>query len=173
MTTIQMSKSYGAIYPQEGDTVADAPAGMVTMFAEFFSTYNLRLPLMVSMVDLLEYYKTHISQLSPLGMVCARHFEYCFRSQNLESLVEYFRQFYQMHVQLWFYLFYLQNKAPKIMPVPPKGFTSWKTKFFYVKEAAITCKLHFRNVTRDISKEKISLLAVENRTGLIICKPSL
>ncbi|KAJ0948460.1 hypothetical protein HanRHA438_Chr01g0027471 [Helianthus annuus] len=107
MTTIQMSKSYGAIYPQEGDTVADAPAGMVTMFAKFFSTYNLRLPLTVSMVDLLEYYKTHISQLSPLGMVCARHFEYCFRSQNLESLVEDFRRFYQMHEKLWFYLFYL------------------------------------------------------------------
>ncbi|MFS8008348.1 hypothetical protein Hanom_Chr14g01271621 [Helianthus anomalus] len=31
------------------------------------------------MADLLEYYMIHISQLSPLGMVCARHFEYCFR----------------------------------------------------------------------------------------------
>ncbi|MFS7901001.1 hypothetical protein Hanom_Chr00s159897g01824891 [Helianthus anomalus] len=86
-----MSESYGAIYPQEGDTAADAPAGMATMFSEFFRTCNLRLPLTVFRVDLLEYYKIHISQLCPLGMVCARLFEYCFRSQNLESLMEDFR----------------------------------------------------------------------------------
>ncbi|KAJ0693818.1 hypothetical protein HanPI659440_Chr15g0601671 [Helianthus annuus] len=43
MKTIQMLESYGAMYHQDGDTTADAPAGMVTMFTDFFGTYNLRL----------------------------------------------------------------------------------------------------------------------------------
>ncbi|KAF5774613.1 hypothetical protein HanRHA438_Chr13g0612941 [Helianthus annuus] len=107
---------------------------MVTMFVDFFVTCNLRLPLTVFMVDSLEFYKIHTSQLSPLGMVRARHFEYCFRSKNSEPLVEGFRQFYQMHVQLGFYFFRWRDNAPKLMSSPPKGFTAWKSKFFYVKE---------------------------------------
>ncbi|KAF5760589.1 hypothetical protein HanXRQr2_Chr16g0755241 [Helianthus annuus] len=83
MTNIQMSMAYGlrARYPQEGDTAGDGPAGYISMFADWFEICNLRLPLTVFMVDLLEYYNIHISQqLSPLGMVRARHFDYTFRA---------------------------------------------------------------------------------------------
>ncbi|KAJ0800328.1 hypothetical protein HanPI659440_Chr03g0101701 [Helianthus annuus] len=123
MTKIQMPEAYGAMFPQVGDTAGDALAGMVIMFSDFFGICNIRPPLTVFMVDLLESYNIHISQLSPLGMVRARHFEYCFRSQNLEPLVEDFQQFYQLHVMLGFYSFYLRKTAPKIMPVLPKGLT--------------------------------------------------
>ncbi|MFS7964232.1 hypothetical protein Hanom_Chr08g00747761 [Helianthus anomalus] len=41
--------------------------------------------------------------------------------------------------------------------IPPKGMTKWKTKFFYVKVAAITTKLQFRNVTGTIITENISV----------------
>ncbi|MFS7928132.1 hypothetical protein Hanom_Chr04g00317241 [Helianthus anomalus] len=40
---------------------------------------------------------------------------------------------------------------------PPKGLAKWKTKFFYVKVAAITVRLQFRNVTDTIITENISL----------------
>ncbi|KAF5763980.1 hypothetical protein HanRHA438_Chr15g0698871 [Helianthus annuus] len=81
MKSIQMRTAYGARYPQEGDTAGDAQAGYVSMFADWFEICNLRLPLTVFMVDLLEYYNIHISQLSPFGMICARHFEYTFRAK--------------------------------------------------------------------------------------------
>ncbi|KAF5803271.1 hypothetical protein HanRHA438_Chr06g0278561 [Helianthus annuus] len=103
MTKVQMPVEFRAIYPQEGDTASDAPTGYVTLFDDFFGICNLRLPLTVFMVELLEYYNIHISKLSPLGMVRARHFEYCFHSQNLEPLVEDFRLFYQMTVLLGFF----------------------------------------------------------------------
>ncbi|MFS7906050.1 hypothetical protein Hanom_Chr01g00054801 [Helianthus anomalus] len=45
MTTIQMPAAYGARYPQEGDIAGDAPAGYVSMFADWFDACNLRLPL--------------------------------------------------------------------------------------------------------------------------------
>ncbi|MFS7951291.1 hypothetical protein Hanom_Chr07g00593331 [Helianthus anomalus] len=69
MTDVQMPQEYGFVFPQEGDTGADAPAGYVTMSADFFGDCNLRLPLTVFVPEILEWYKIHISQLSPFGMI--------------------------------------------------------------------------------------------------------
>ncbi|KAM0063178.1 hypothetical protein Hdeb2414_s0003g00088031 [Helianthus debilis subsp. tardiflorus] len=55
MTEVQISQEYGAVYPQEGDTGADAPTGYVTMWADFFNDCNLRLPLTVFVADVLEW----------------------------------------------------------------------------------------------------------------------
>ncbi|KAJ0744120.1 hypothetical protein HanPI659440_Chr10g0383991 [Helianthus annuus] len=150
-----MPAAYGARYPQEGDTAGDAPAGYVSMLVDWFDIYNLWLPLTVFMVELLEYYKIHISQLTPLGMVRVRNFEYTFRAQDLEPLVEDFRCFYQLTEQLGFFSFRVREGAPKLMS-PPKGITKWKNKFFYVKAATVTAKLQFRNVRGTIETEQLS-----------------
>ncbi|MFS8003373.1 hypothetical protein Hanom_Chr13g01213221 [Helianthus anomalus] len=55
-----------------------------------------------------------------------------------------------------FYSFRQQDHTPKLM-VPPKGMTKWKTKFFYIKAAAITTKIQFKNVTDPIITENISI----------------
>ncbi|KAJ0542030.1 hypothetical protein HanHA89_Chr09g0335331 [Helianthus annuus] len=55
-----------------------------------------------------------------------------------------------------FFSFRQRDSSPKLM-TPPKGLTKWKTKFFYVKTAAITARLQFRNVTDTIISENISL----------------
>ncbi|KAJ0699973.1 hypothetical protein HanOQP8_Chr10g0362221 [Helianthus annuus] len=89
-------------------------------------------------------------------MVRARHFEYCFRSQNIEPLVEDFQRFYQMTVMLAFFSFSQRKGAPKIMTAP-KGLTKWKAKFFYAKEAVVTCKLDFRNATGTIASEHLNV----------------
>ncbi|KAF5779253.1 hypothetical protein HanRHA438_Chr12g0568551 [Helianthus annuus] len=123
------------MYSQEGDTAGDAPVGYVSMFADWFGDCNLRLPLLVLLVEILEYYKIHISQLSPLGMIRVRNFEYTFRALGIEPSRE---------------------GAPKLMS-PPKGMTKWKTKFFYVKAVVVTAKLQFRNVTRPIATENLSI----------------
>ncbi|MFS8028798.1 hypothetical protein Hanom_Chr16g01514701 [Helianthus anomalus] len=78
MTSIQMAKEWAATYPQEGDTGADAPAGFITLWAEFFNDGNLRLPVTVFVAEVLEYYHLHISQLSPFGMFRIRNFEHTF-----------------------------------------------------------------------------------------------
>ncbi|XP_035839061.1 uncharacterized protein LOC118486608 [Helianthus annuus] len=68
MATVQMAKDWNATYPQVGDTGADAPAGYITLWADFFTHGNLRLPVTVFVAEVLEYYHLHISQLSPFGM---------------------------------------------------------------------------------------------------------
>ncbi|KAJ0947329.1 hypothetical protein HanRHA438_Chr01g0014031 [Helianthus annuus] len=94
MTTIQMADEWKATYPQEGDTGADAPAGYIILWADFFTEGNLRLPVTVFVAEVLEYYHLHISQLSPFGMFRIRNFEYTFRVHGLDITVENFRRFY-------------------------------------------------------------------------------
>ncbi|KAJ0539541.1 hypothetical protein HanHA300_Chr08g0287541 [Helianthus annuus] len=152
----QMPPDYGAMYPQEGDTARDAPAGYFTMFADFFGDCNLRLPLTVFVAEILEYYKLHISHLGPLGMIPVRNFEYTFRALGIEPIIGDFQRFYQLSMSMGFFSFRQQDHTPKLM-IPLKGMTKWKTKFLYVKAAAIIAKLQFRNVTRTIITENISV----------------
>ncbi|KAF5795493.1 hypothetical protein HanRHA438_Chr08g0351711 [Helianthus annuus] len=160
MNNVQMPQEYGVVYPQEGDTGADAPAGYVTMWADFFGDCNLRLPLTVFVAEILEWYKIHISQLSPFGMIRVRNFEYTFRALGMEPTGGDFRRFYQMTVHTRFFSFYQQHGSPRMM-VPPKGITKWKTKFFYIRAAAVTAKMTFRNVTDMIITETISVPRVD------------
>ncbi|KAJ0754748.1 hypothetical protein HanPI659440_Chr09g0350291 [Helianthus annuus] len=156
MKDIQMLPEYGAIYPQEGDIAADAPVGYVTMWSDFFSVCNLRLPLTVFVAEVLEWYKLYISLLSPFGMIQVRNFYYTFRAFGIEPTVGDFSRFYQMTVSIGFFSFHQRDGSPKLM-VPPKGLTKWKMKFFYIKAAVITARLTFRNVTDPIISENISV----------------
>ncbi|KAJ0575649.1 hypothetical protein HanIR_Chr05g0215151 [Helianthus annuus] len=67
---------WDARYPLQGQTAADAPPGYITLFANFFIDGNFRLPATHFMTAILHHYGFHISQLSPVGMVRIRHFEF-------------------------------------------------------------------------------------------------
>ncbi|KAJ0680766.1 hypothetical protein HanPI659440_Chr16g0628031 [Helianthus annuus] len=117
----RMPAEYGAPYPAESETVAYAPSGYVTRFADFFHEGNFWLSLTVFMADLLEYYRIHISQLSPPEMVRARHFKYCFWSKRIEPTIEHFHCFYQLQVQLGFYSFFAHKGVKKILEWKPSS----------------------------------------------------
>ncbi|KAF5767667.1 hypothetical protein HanRHA438_Chr14g0636831 [Helianthus annuus] len=93
-------------------------------------------------------------------MARIRNFEYRFRSFGMEPTVGDFQRFYQLNVSMGLFSFRQRDGSHKLM-VPPKGLTKWKTKFFYVKAAAITSRLTFRNVTDTIITENISLPKAE------------
>ncbi|KAM0067350.1 hypothetical protein Hdeb2414_s0002g00060051 [Helianthus debilis subsp. tardiflorus] len=154
MITVHMSDDWKATYPQEGDTGADAPAGYITLWADFFNEGNLRLPVTVFVAEVLEYYHIHISQLSPFGMFRIRNFEYTFRAHGLPLTVENFRRFYQLTVNTGFFSFTQRHGSLKLM-TPPKGVTGWKKKFFYVKAYAVYAIMSFRNVNVGVSDEDI------------------
>ncbi|KAF5805102.1 hypothetical protein HanRHA438_Chr05g0214831 [Helianthus annuus] len=61
-----------------------------------------------------------------------------------------------MTVSMGFFSFRQRDGSPKLM-TPPKGITKWKTKFFYIKAAAIGAKLTFWNVTDTIITETINV----------------
>ncbi|MFS8003819.1 hypothetical protein Hanom_Chr13g01218351 [Helianthus anomalus] len=81
-------KSWDARYRNEGQTAADAPAGYITLFWDFFSLGNFRLLVTKFFLDILAYYKFHISQMHPIGMDRVRHFEFVYRTMNIEPSLE-------------------------------------------------------------------------------------
>ncbi|MFS7997786.1 hypothetical protein Hanom_Chr12g01146021 [Helianthus anomalus] len=74
------------------------------------------------MASILHFYGFHISQMSPMGMVRVRHFEFLCRSQGLEPTVEKFIAFYQLIRIIGFYSFGDRGAAKKILISPPKSF---------------------------------------------------
>ncbi|KAF5779032.1 hypothetical protein HanRHA438_Chr12g0565901 [Helianthus annuus] len=96
----------------------------------------------------------------PLGMIRVRNFEYTFRALGIEPTVGDFRHFNQLTVQLCLFSFCQRDHATKLVSTP-KGTTKWKIKFFYVKAAAVTEKLQFRNVMGTIITENISIPKAE------------
>ncbi|KAM0009820.1 hypothetical protein Hdeb2414_s0085g00783031 [Helianthus debilis subsp. tardiflorus] len=137
-------KSWGVMYPEDGQTAAQAPADYITLFWDYFNEGNFRLPVTRFFLDILGYYKFHISQLNPMGMVWSRHFEFLCRSMHIEPSVDPFRVFYQLHSSQGFYSFPQRPAVKKILLAPPKSFHEWKTKFFYIKRGVIPVKMNFR-----------------------------
>ncbi|MFS7997121.1 hypothetical protein Hanom_Chr12g01138021 [Helianthus anomalus] len=136
--------SWGAIYPQEGQTVAQAPVGYITLFWDFFAEGNFRLPAMKFVLEVMSYYKFHISQLNPMGMFRIRFFEFLCQPMHIEPSIDRFRVFYQLHCSQGFYSFAQRPTAKKSQLMPMKSFHEWKTKFFYIKRGVIPVKMSFQ-----------------------------
>ncbi|KAJ0670305.1 hypothetical protein HanOQP8_Chr13g0472651 [Helianthus annuus] len=90
-------------------------AGYITLFWDFFSACNFRLPMTKFFLEIISYYKFHISQMHPIGMVRVRHFEFACREMHIEPTVDRFRVFHQMHCSQGFYSFIQRASAKKIL----------------------------------------------------------
>ncbi|MFS7892524.1 hypothetical protein Hanom_Chr00s000648g01653401 [Helianthus anomalus] len=107
------------------------------------------------MASILHFYGFHKSQVSPMGMLRVRHFEFLCRSQGLEPSVEKFRGFYQLIRNMGFYLFGLRA-VKKILINPPKSFHDWKMKFFFIREEVIPIAMIFQESDK-IEKEELPI----------------
>ncbi|MFS7905762.1 hypothetical protein Hanom_Chr01g00051481 [Helianthus anomalus] len=158
-------KCWGARYPDEGQTVADAPAGYINLIWDFFYAGNFRLPATKFFLEILEYYKFHISQMHPIGMVRVRHFEFVCRTMHIEPTVPRFRVFHQIHCSQGFYSFVQRSSAKKILLQPPKSFHDWKHKLFFIKVGVIPIRMTFRGKA-DVPTETIQTPVDENCMSL-------
>ncbi|KAJ0540800.1 hypothetical protein HanRHA438_Chr09g0377351 [Helianthus annuus] len=116
-----------ARYSAKGQTATDGIP--ISLFTNFFGEGNFRLPATQFFGSLLSYYHIHVSQLSPLGMVRVRHFEFCLHSQGEEPTVDKFYAFYQLQSNPGFFSFATRG-SKKLLINPPKSFHDWKGKFF-------------------------------------------
>ncbi|MFS7930407.1 hypothetical protein Hanom_Chr04g00343971 [Helianthus anomalus] len=96
---------------------AQAPTGYITLFWDYFDEGNFQLPVIRFVLNIIGYYKFHISQLHPMGM---------------------------LHCSQGFYSFAQRPTTKKILLVLPKSFHEWKPKFFYIKAGVIPVKMSFR-----------------------------
>ena len=133
-------------YPAGGKTALDAPDGKITLYADYFSECNFRVPITHFVIKLLQFYGVHISQVHPMGLCRVRHFEFSCISQQREPEVLVFNQFYRMkRKDSWFSF----HKRSGILPQSaecPSSFRDWKERFFYVSARVIPGEMKLRSL---------------------------
>ncbi|GKC43499.1 hypothetical protein Tco_1061221, partial [Tanacetum coccineum] len=80
--------------PNLDQTIHEMPTGKIGVYTRFFEYANFRLPLSTFFVDVLRYYRIHISQLSVIGAAKVSHFEVLCRAHGFEPTVGLFRCLY-------------------------------------------------------------------------------
>ena len=68
LKTYPIPWQYKVILPTKDQNIYDAPKGYVGLYIHAFTRSNLRIPLHPLFLELLEYYKVHISRFNPFGL---------------------------------------------------------------------------------------------------------
>ncbi|KAJ0634182.1 hypothetical protein HanOQP8_Chr17g0680171 [Helianthus annuus] len=154
-------ESWGAQHPDEGQTAVDAPTSYITLFWDFFSLGNFRLPVTKFFFDILAYYRFHISQLHPIGMARVRHFEFVCCTMLIEPMLLDFECSTKCTV-LKDSILLCNGLLPKRFCCNPQNpFTIGNINSFFIKVGVIPMKMVFRG-KEDTATETIQTPYSEN-----------
>ncbi|GJZ33550.1 hypothetical protein Tco_0578986 [Tanacetum coccineum] len=128
------------------------PTDKIGVYNRFFEFANFRLPLSTFFVNVLRYYRIHISQLSVIGAAKVSHFEILCRVHSFELTVGLFRCFY-VNSKNKGWLSFSKHQGSNVIyyTKPLDSLKSWNDRFFWV--AAFACPASFPcNTSTTVSK---------------------
>ncbi|GJY48642.1 hypothetical protein Tco_0438598, partial [Tanacetum coccineum] len=139
--------------PNLDQTIHEMPTGKIGVYTRFFEYANFRLPLSTFFVDVLRYYRIHISQLSVIGAAKVSHFEVLCRVHGFEPTVGLFRCLYVNSKNKGWMSF---SKRPGNDAVcytkPLDSLKNWNDRFFWVD--AFACPASFPwNTSKSVPKD--------------------
>ncbi|KAJ0884103.1 hypothetical protein HanPSC8_Chr10g0429481 [Helianthus annuus] len=137
---------WNPVLPSKTDTAFPLKEGKITLFSDFFKFCNFRLPLTKFLKLVLDYYRIHISQVHPLGLVKLRQFEYaCVALGHIPELIV-FRAFFVLVWKSPFFTFDRRDTdASCLREIPTSSRDKdWKKKFFYLDAGAIPGEMHWQ-----------------------------
>ncbi|KAJ0850994.1 hypothetical protein HanPSC8_Chr13g0587201 [Helianthus annuus] len=137
---------WNPILPSKTDTAFPLKAGKITLFSDFFKFCNFRLPVTKFLKLVLDFYRIHISQLHPLGLVKLRQFEFaCIALGHIPELVV-FRAFFVLVWKSPFFTFDRRDTDVSCLRDIPTSSRDkdWKKKFFYIDASVIPGEMHWR-----------------------------
>ncbi|KAJ0511137.1 hypothetical protein HanIR_Chr11g0548621 [Helianthus annuus] len=137
---------WNPVLPSKTDTAFPLKVGKITLFSDFFKFCNFRLPITKFLKSVLDFYRIHISQIHPLGLVKLRQFEYaCVALGHIPELVV-FRAFFVLVWKSPFFTFDRRDTdASCLREIPTSSRDKdWKKKFFYLDAAAIPGEMYWQ-----------------------------
>ncbi|KAJ0650972.1 hypothetical protein HanOQP8_Chr15g0556051 [Helianthus annuus] len=137
---------WNPVLPSKTDTAFPLKGGKITLFSDFFKFCNFRLPITKFLKSVLDFYRIHISQIHPLGLVKLRQFEYaCIALGHIPELVV-FRAFFVLVWKSPFLTFDRRDTdASCLRDIPTSSRDKdWKKKFFYLDATVIPGEMHWR-----------------------------
>ncbi|KAJ0554071.1 hypothetical protein HanRHA438_Chr08g0357821 [Helianthus annuus] len=138
---------WNPVLPSKTDTAFPLKAGKITLFSDFFKFCNFRLPITKFLKLVLDFYRIHISQVHPLGLVKLRQFEYaCVALGHIPELVV-FRAFFVLVWKSPFFTFDRRDTDVSCLREIPTSSRDkdWKKKFFYLDASAIPGEMHWQD----------------------------
>lgn len=103
----------------------------------YYFKEGFRIPVSPFVLEVLGYYKIHVSQLTPNAVGRIIGFEVLCRSQGRACTVGLFRYFFQMKLSQDWYSFSTRAGRPELLVGFPESIKGWKEKFFFVKTTLI------------------------------------
>jgi hypothetical protein len=125
------------IFPLPGSTGDNPPPGMITIYAHSVIHGHLRLPFTQFFVDLLLFYGIHPNRLHPLGVMKAKHFEYCCLALRRLPTAESFNLLFRAMFHTSGITFARRRESPALVTGLPTDLPNWKHTFFYVTDRVL------------------------------------
>ncbi|KAJ0622679.1 hypothetical protein HanIR_Chr01g0023381 [Helianthus annuus] len=136
---------WNPVLPSKTDTAFPLKTGKITLFSDFFKFCNFRLPATKFLKLVLDFYRIHISQLHPLGLVKLLQFEFaCIALGHIPELVV-FRAFFVLVWKSPFFTFDRRDTDVSCLRDIPTSSRDkdWKKKFFYIDASVIPGEMHW------------------------------
>ena len=139
--------------PPSGMTMNRLPEDAIGLYAEYFFEGGLVVPFSTFLLEVIRYFKVHISQLVPLGMHRATLFEVYCRSMHIPPTTPLFRVFYKLSKQGdWFSFEKRIHRNRKVcFGEFPSCLKGWKYNFFLIDRRAIPFAMPWRHSDSDVS----------------------
>ncbi|GKC66516.1 hypothetical protein Tco_1099114 [Tanacetum coccineum] len=132
--------------PSPDKSILQSPDGKIGVYTRFFDFANYRLPLSQFLVDVLDHFRIHLSQLSVFGAAKVSHFEILCRVHGFQPSVNLFRAFYtSSYNKGWMSFIKRSDAAPVCHSKPLDSVKNWNDHFFWVDSKAFPLSVSLKS----------------------------
>ncbi|GKE87062.1 hypothetical protein Tco_1564537, partial [Tanacetum coccineum] len=121
------------------------PHKMIGLYHHFFHLFGVRVPFSKFLLNVIKFFKVHISQIVPLGLNRVVNFEIFCRALHITPRVVLFRVFYTLCKQGDWFSFSRRRGAPQCFYEHWTGLKEWKEHFFLIDRRAIPMAMPWRH----------------------------
>nr|GEY59225.1 transposase (putative), gypsy type [Tanacetum cinerariifolium] len=138
--------------PGPDKNILQSPDGKIGVYTRFFNFSNYWIPLSQFLVDVLDHFHIHLSQLSVFEAAKVSHFEIFCRVHGFQPSVNCLRTFYtSSYTKGWMSFVKRSNAAPVCHRKPLYSVKNWNDHFFWVDSIAfpLSVSLKSKILTKD------------------------
>ena len=141
--------------PPPGMTMERVPRNAIGLYEAYFEFSGIRVPFSTFLLQVLNHFRVHISQLVPIGLTKVILFEVYCRSLNFAPYVTLFRLFYMLQKQGHWFSFARRtgkNGPARIFNETCSSLKHWKDRFFLIDRRAIPQAMPWRHADSSVSE---------------------
>lgn len=125
--------------PKDDERARYPPQDMVALYTDYFKA-GLRVPVCELLQRVLDFYKIHITQLTPNAVGRIIGFKVLCQAEERDLTIGTFRYFFQMKISGDWYNFSIPAEAAELMYVFLDSIKGWKGRYFFIQRSAVRLK---------------------------------